>query len=166
MKKIPPANSGDLRNTFDLCLEDPPGGGHGTPLQDSCLENPMDRGAWRAMAHTVTKSRTRLKQLSSQAHAHTLFCSIYIRKHLPNQRVQTVPDISQPLPVQGTLAASRHLSSGRGRGWSCSCQGPRAVSISDPWAVGGRVWVVRRLLLLVGYPVRSPLSGGESLFPR
>lgn len=101
-----------------------------------------------------------------QRDLHTLFCSIYTRKHLPNQRVQTVPDISQPLPVQGTLAASRHLSSGWGRGWSCSCQDPRAVSISDPWAMGGRVLVVRRLLLLVGYPVRSPLSGGGILFPR
>ena len=37
-----------------------PGGGHGTPLQYSCLENPMDRGAWRAKAHWATKSWTRL----------------------------------------------------------------------------------------------------------
>ena len=37
-----------------------PGGGHGNPLQYSCLENPMDRGAWRAAVHGVTKSRTRL----------------------------------------------------------------------------------------------------------
>ena len=34
------------------------GGGHGNLLQYSCLENPMDRGAWWAMAHRVTKSRT------------------------------------------------------------------------------------------------------------
>ena len=33
-----------------------PGGGHGNPLQYSCLENPMDRGAWRATIHGVTKS--------------------------------------------------------------------------------------------------------------
>ena len=38
-----------------------PGGGHGDPLQSSCLENPMDRGAWRATAQGVTKSQTRLK---------------------------------------------------------------------------------------------------------
>ena len=37
-----------------------PGGGHGNPLQYSCLENPMDRGAWRATVHGVTKSRTQL----------------------------------------------------------------------------------------------------------
>ena len=35
-----------------------PGGGHGSPLQHSCLENPMDRGAWWAMVHRVTKSQT------------------------------------------------------------------------------------------------------------
>ena len=35
-----------------------PGGGHGNSLQYSCLENSMDRGAWRAMVHGVTKSRT------------------------------------------------------------------------------------------------------------
>ena len=37
-----------------------PGGGHGNPLQYSCLENPMDRGAWRARVHGVTKSWTHL----------------------------------------------------------------------------------------------------------
>ena len=36
------------------------GGRHGNPLQSSCLENPMDRGAWRATVHQVTKSQTRL----------------------------------------------------------------------------------------------------------
>ena len=35
-----------------------PGGGNGNPLQYSCLENPMDRGAWRAEAHGVTKGQT------------------------------------------------------------------------------------------------------------
>ena len=38
-----------------------PGGGHGNPLQYSCLENPMDRGAWQAIVHRVTKSQTQLK---------------------------------------------------------------------------------------------------------
>ena len=46
-------------------LETSPGGGHGDPLQCSCLENPMDRGAWRATVHGVSKSRTQLKQLST-----------------------------------------------------------------------------------------------------
>ena len=37
-----------------------PGGGNGNPLQGSCLENPTDRGAWRALVHEVAKSWTRL----------------------------------------------------------------------------------------------------------
>ena len=45
-----------------------PGGGHGNPLQHSCLENSMDRGAWRGTAHGVSKSQTRV---SDRAHAHT-----------------------------------------------------------------------------------------------
>ena len=41
-----------------------PGEGNGTPLQYSCLENPMDGGAWRATVHRVTKSRTRLSNFT------------------------------------------------------------------------------------------------------
>ena len=44
-----------------------PGEGNGNPLQYSCLENPMDRGAWQATAHRVAKSRT---QLSDFTHTH------------------------------------------------------------------------------------------------
>ena len=40
-----------------------PAEGNGNPLQYSCLENPMDRGAWRAIAHGVAKSWTRLRLL-------------------------------------------------------------------------------------------------------
>ena len=43
------------------------GEGDGTPLQYSCLENPMDGGAWWAAVHGVAKSRTRLKRLSSSS---------------------------------------------------------------------------------------------------
>ena len=45
-----------------------PGGGNGTPLQYSCLENPMDRGAWRATVHGATKSQTQLMRLSTNTH--------------------------------------------------------------------------------------------------
>ena len=53
----------------------PAGGGHGKPLQSSCLENPMDRGAWRAIIHGVTKSWTRLEQLAAAAAAAKSFQS-------------------------------------------------------------------------------------------
>ena len=48
-----------------------PGGGHGNPLQYPCLENPMDRRAWLATVHGVTKSQSRLTWLSAQAQKHS-----------------------------------------------------------------------------------------------
>ena len=59
--KGPPANGGDIRDVVLIpgsgkCPE----GEHGNPLQYSRLENPLDRGAWRAAVHGVTESRTRL----------------------------------------------------------------------------------------------------------
>ena len=47
-------NAGDLGSTPGSGRS--PGGGHGNPLQYSCLENPMDRGAWWATVHEVTES--------------------------------------------------------------------------------------------------------------
>ena len=44
-----------------------PVGGHGNPLQDSCLENPMVRGDWRVTIHKLAKSQTPLKRLSTHA---------------------------------------------------------------------------------------------------
>ena len=65
MVNKPPAYAGDVRDAGSvLVLGRSPGGGHGKPLQYSCLENPRDRGAWWATVHSVTKSWTRLKQLS------------------------------------------------------------------------------------------------------
>ena len=46
--------------------------GNGTPLQQSCLGNPMDRGAWWAAVHGVTKSRTRLSDFTFTFHFHAL----------------------------------------------------------------------------------------------
>ena len=54
-----PANAGDERDAGSVPgLGRSPGGGHRNPLQYSCLENPMDRGAWRATVHGVTKRQT------------------------------------------------------------------------------------------------------------
>ena len=77
MVKNPPANAGDLRDSGLIPgLGRSPGGRQGNPLQYSGLQNPMDRGAWRAAAHRVTKSQTRLKQLSMHA------CSLVLRSEL------------------------------------------------------------------------------------
>ena len=51
--------------TLSLGQEDPPGGGNGNPLEYSWLENPMDREAWWATVHGVTKSQTQLKRFST-----------------------------------------------------------------------------------------------------
>ena len=57
-----PANAGDPGSSPASGRS--PGEGNGNPLQYSCLENPMGRGAWRSSVHGVTLSRTRLKRLS------------------------------------------------------------------------------------------------------
>ena len=59
-----------MRETWIRSLggEDPPGKGNGSPLQYSWLENPMDRGAWRATVHGVAKSRTRLSGFTYWLH--------------------------------------------------------------------------------------------------
>ena len=46
--------------------------GNGTPLQYSCLENPMDRGAWKAAVHEVTEGRTRLSDFTFTFYFHAL----------------------------------------------------------------------------------------------
>ena len=59
--KNPPTNAGDIRNMGSIPgLGRSPGGGHGKPLQYSCLENPMDRGGWWATVYRVAKSQIQL----------------------------------------------------------------------------------------------------------
>ena len=75
-----------------------PGGGHGNPLQYSCLENPMNRGAWWAAVHRVAKSQTWLNQLSK----HCLF------KRVPNLGPWSSPKLTD----KWTLRWSRQISLG------------------------------------------------------
>ena len=66
MVKNPPANAGDIRDLGSIIGSGrSPGGGHGNPLQYSCLENPMDREAWQATIHRIAQSWTQLKRLST-----------------------------------------------------------------------------------------------------
>ena len=59
--KNPPASTGDVGDSGSVLeLGRSPGEGNGYPLQYSCLENPMGRGAWRATGYEVAKSQTRL----------------------------------------------------------------------------------------------------------
>ena len=64
-----PANAGDIRDAGSIPGSGrSPGGGYDNPLQYSCLENPMDRRAWRAMVYRVTESQTQLKGLSTHSY--------------------------------------------------------------------------------------------------
>ena len=57
--KTPPANAGDIREACSIPGPGrSPGGGHGNPLHYSCLDNLMNRGAWRAAVHGVAQSWT------------------------------------------------------------------------------------------------------------
>ena len=69
--KNTPANAGDIRDTGSISRSGRiPAEGNGNPLQDSCLENPKDRGAWWAIVHGVAKSQTRLSMPSLKNKAH------------------------------------------------------------------------------------------------
>ena len=54
-----PVDAGDISNSGSILGSGrSPRGGHGKQFQDSCLENPMDREAWRTIVHRVTKNQT------------------------------------------------------------------------------------------------------------
>ena len=77
MVKNLPANAEDIRDVgLVLGSGRSLGGGHSNPLQNSCLENLMDREAWQAVAYRVAKSWTRLKWLSMQTCSLTLTLTI------------------------------------------------------------------------------------------
>ena len=78
--KNPPANGGDIRDEGSIpgsgrC----PGGRYGNPLQYSCLENPMDRGAWQATVHRVAKNWTRLKTFSRKKSNKSLSVEVILK---------------------------------------------------------------------------------------
>ena len=61
VKNPPPANARDIRDSDLIAgLGRSPGGGNGNPLQDSSLENSVDRGAWWLAVYGATKSQTQL----------------------------------------------------------------------------------------------------------
>ena len=91
MVKNPSASAGDIREVGSI-LESgrSPGGGHGHPLQYSCLENPMDREAWRATVHRIAKSWTRLIELSMH---------MYLRKdvHFVKYTLKSFPKLNSSM---------------------------------------------------------------------
>ena len=67
-----PDSAGDIRDEGSIPRsERSPGGEHGNPVQYSCLEKPIDRGAWLVIVIRVAQSQTQLKWLSTHTYTHT-----------------------------------------------------------------------------------------------
>ena len=80
--KNSPANGGDIRDAGLIPrLGRSLGGGHGYPLQYSCLEKPMDREAWQATVHMFTQSWTRLKRLSMHSQMYSQMLHLLSNSH-------------------------------------------------------------------------------------
>ena len=77
--------------------------GNGTPLQYSCLENPMDRGTWQAAVHEIAKNRTRLSNFTFTFHFHALETEMATHSSVPAWR------------IPGTEEPGRRLSMGSQR---------------------------------------------------
>ena len=74
-----PASTGDVRDVGSISGSGrSPGGGHGNPLQCSCLENPMDTGAWWPAVHRVAQAWTQLKRLRT----HSVYWNAFLRCNL------------------------------------------------------------------------------------
>ena len=98
-----PANAGGIRDTgLILGSGRSPRGGHGNPLQYSCLENPMDRGAWRAAIYSVAKRQTQLKQVNT----HNLFPHL-LSLYKPSFSIHSRPSLTVPTDVYPGLLESR-----------------------------------------------------------
>ena len=80
-----PANAGAAGDTGSIpMLGKSPGGGNGNPLHYFCLENPMDRGAWQATVHEITKNQTQLKaHMRAQIMSNTVQYVRFLAKCLP-----------------------------------------------------------------------------------
>ena len=99
--KNPPTNAVDISNTGSIPgSERSPGERNGNPIQYSCLENPMDRGAWWATVHGVTKSQTWLRNLASKPASkewgHHRFTAW---KHINTMYIHSVPPSSIKLKL-------------------------------------------------------------------
>ena len=107
-----------------------PGGGHGNLLQYSCLENPMDRGAWQATVHRVTKSRTWLRNLACMYATYVCVCGVeddpFHGRHPGAGYSAERPQDSPEVQVSDLLSVSTSIFSHRLR-----AQFYKAVSTAD-----------------------------------
>ena len=92
-----------------------PGGRHGYSLQYSCLDNPIDRGAWQATVHRVAKSQTQLKRLSTHARMHV---RMYIDRHICTcMHAQSCQTLCNPMDHRPPGSSVHELSQARIMEW-------------------------------------------------
>ena len=117
--KLSACNVGDLGSIPLLGIS--PGEGNGNPLQYSCLENLMDRGAWWATVHRVAKSQTRLKQLGMHAEDTLKPCQ-KITQVMVVQSVKNLPAKAEDIRDVGLISGSgRFPKGGHGNPLQYSC---------------------------------------------
>ena len=143
------------------------GEGNGTPLQYSCLENPMDGGAWWATVHGVAKSRTRLSDFIFTFHFHVLEKEMATHSSVLAWRI---PRMGEPggLPFMGShrvrhdwsdLAAAAGVFTWSMASWSFE-------GLGWPWALGSLshpLWILSFLSLCVHH-IYKGLSWGSPHF--
>ena len=109
MVNHPPANAGDTRDTdWVPGLGSSPAGGNGNPLQYSCLENAMDKGAWQATVHRVAKNQTQLKQLP--VHACCKMAAHQCNFHPDDLKYLLLIEGAIPLKLGQYITTYEHLS--------------------------------------------------------
>ena len=122
----PPANAGDARDAGPVPGWGRSGGGHGNPLQDSCLENPTDRRAWRATVHGVTMSSHTHTHTHAHTHTHTHSGSALLYISLPFSLDRSLGERSIFLSDKNqadspSLRAAVNLSPAASMKWQALC---------------------------------------------
>ena len=121
-----------------LSQEDSPGGGHGNPLQSSCLGNAMDRGAWQAIVQKVANSQTWLKRLCTQTHHCTLPLSLGPSLYGGRRdTAQWEPEVFREGKTTFSDAQRSFLEGQFCTGlWRLRIQSSRSAKLSFPWIKG------------------------------
>ena len=117
-----------------------PGEGHGNSLQYSCLENPVDRGAWWAIVHGVAKNQTQLKRLSMHVHNIALGRMFINQEHLKEERTPEV--LHRQVVNKGVMRQGRQevlgvsggtMRNGGGRSLSLNTKGRQSFTFIFFW---------------------------------
>ena len=128
--KNPPANTGDARDMGLIPGSGrSPGGGNGNPIQYTCLENPMDRGAWWGAAYGVAKSQTWLSTIITHGSRRRMLLNIPKQRILPtanNSPVQKQQQKSIALKLRNSLKRPKATIWGK---WGEPVLLVRAVSV-------------------------------------